>query len=173
MADDPAMVERGVLTAPAEAWDLAVRRAEVIGQLAGQRAVGLEAADAAADRLGVSRRQVYVLVRRWRAGEGLASDLLPGTSSGGRGGGRLPDEVESVIQRALRTRYLTRQRRPVAAVCRDIARECRVSRSAGAVAGNGAAPYREAGPVAGEVCKGRPQCRAVAAFGWRHPAGGG
>src|SRR5260221_6370735 len=37
MADDSAVVERGVLTAIAEAWDLAVRRAEGIGQLAGQR----------------------------------------------------------------------------------------------------------------------------------------
>jgi putative transposase len=114
MADDPAVVERGVLTAAAEAWDLAVRQAEVIGQLAGQRTVGLEAADAAAAELGVSRRQVYVLIRRWRAGEGLASDLLPGASSGGRGGGRLPDEVEAVVGQVLRTRYLTRQRRTAA-----------------------------------------------------------
>jgi putative transposase len=64
MADDPAVAERGVLTAPAEAWDLAVRRAEVIRELAAQRVVSLEAADAAAARLGVSRRQVYVLVSR-------------------------------------------------------------------------------------------------------------
>jgi len=126
MADDPAVVERGVLTAASVAWDLAVRRAEVIGQLAGRRTVGLEAADAAAVQLGVSRRQVYVLVRRWRAGEGLASDLLPGTSSGGRGGERLPEEVEAVIRQVLRTRYLTRQRRTVASVYRDITRECKV-----------------------------------------------
>jgi len=32
----------------------------------------------------VSRRQLELLVGRWRAGEGVASDLLPGTSSGGR-----------------------------------------------------------------------------------------
>jgi putative transposase len=126
MADDPAMAERGVLTAPAEGWDLAVRRADVIRELAAQRVVGLGAADAAAVRLGVSRRQVYVLVGRWRAGEGVASDLLPGTSSGGRGGARLPDEVEAVIREALRKRYLTRQRRPVASICREIARECKV-----------------------------------------------
>ncbi len=125
MADDPVVAERGVLTAPAEAWDLAVRQAEVIRELAAQRVVGLEAADAAAAELGVSRRQVYVLVRRWRAGEGLVSDLLPGTSSGGRGGGRLPDEVEAVVREVLRTRYLTRQRRPVASVCREITRECK------------------------------------------------
>jgi putative transposase len=126
MADDSAVVEHGVRTAAAGAWDLAVRRAEVIGQLAGQPVVGLAAADAAAGRLGVSRRQVYVLVRRWRAAEGLASDLLPGTSSGGRGGERLPDEVEAVMREILRTRWLTRQRRTVASVCRDITRECRV-----------------------------------------------
>jgi putative transposase len=126
MADDPAVVERGVLIAAAERRDLAVRRAEVIGQLAGQPTVGLAAAEAAAAELGVSRRRMYVLIGRWRAGEGLASDLLPGTSSGGRGGGRLPDEVEAVVREVLRARYLTRQRRTVASVCRDIARQCKV-----------------------------------------------
>ena len=126
MADDPAVVERGVLTAAAERRDLAVRRAEVIGQLAGQSTVGLAAAEAAAAELGVSRRRMYVLIGRWRAGEGLAPDLLPGTSSGGRGGGRLPDEVEAVVREVLRARYLTRQRRTVASVCRDIARQCKV-----------------------------------------------
>jgi putative transposase len=125
MADDPAVVERGVLTAAAERRDLAVRRAEVIGQLAGQSTVGLAAAEAAAE-LGVPRRRMYVLIGRWRAGEGLASDLLPGTSSGGRGGGRLPDEAEAVVPEVRRARYLTRQRRTAASVCRDIARQCKV-----------------------------------------------
>jgi putative transposase len=64
------VVERGVLTASDEAWAAAVGRAEVIGRLAGQGRVGLEAADAAAAELGISQRQVYVLLRRWRAGEG-------------------------------------------------------------------------------------------------------
>jgi putative transposase len=126
MADDPVVAERGVLTAPAEAWGLAVRRAEVIRELAARRVVSLDAADAAAAQLGVSRRQVYMLVGRWRAGEGIASDLLPGASSGGRGGGRLPDEVEAVVREVLRTRYLTRQRRTVASVYREVTRECRV-----------------------------------------------
>jgi putative transposase len=126
MADEPVAVERGLLTAGAEAWELAVRRAAVIGPLAEQETVGLAAADAAAAELGVSRRQVYELVGRWRAGEGLVSDMLPGSSSGGRGGGRLPDEVEAVIRDVLRTRYLTRQRRRVASVCREITRQCGV-----------------------------------------------
>ena len=37
MADDAVVAERGVLTAPARAWDLAARRASVIRGLAAQR----------------------------------------------------------------------------------------------------------------------------------------
>ncbi|WSU48078.1 DDE-type integrase/transposase/recombinase [Streptomyces sp. NBC_01092] len=115
-----------MLTAQDEVWDAALRQAEVIGPLAEKSTVGLADADEAAAMLRISRRQVYVLVGRWRAGEGVVSDLLPGRSSGGRGGGRLPDEAEAILQEVLRTRYLTRQRRTVAAVHREIARRCRV-----------------------------------------------
>lgn len=76
------MVECVVLTAPGPVWDAAVRQAEVIGRLAGTASVGLAVADEAAAELGVSRRQVYVLVGRWRAGEGVVSDLLPGPFQG-------------------------------------------------------------------------------------------
>lgn len=125
MAEGP-VAERGVLTAHDEVWDAAVRQAEVIGPLAEKARVGLADADEAAAMLGISRRQVYVLLARWRAGEGVVSDLLPGRSSGGRGGGRLPDEAEAIVAEVLRRRYLTRQRRTVAAVHREIARQCRV-----------------------------------------------
>lgn len=120
------MVERGVLTAPTPTWDTAARRAEVIRQLAQQDTVGLDAANVAAAELGVSRRQVYALVKRWRAGEGVVSDLLPGRSSGGRGGGRLAAEVETLVRDVLQKRYQTRQRRTVAAIGREITRECRI-----------------------------------------------
>jgi putative transposase len=118
------VVERGVLTAPAEVWQLAVRRAEVIGRLAASDAVGHAAVDAAAAELGISRRRVYELLRRWRAGSGLVSDLLPGKSSGGRGREQQPEPVEAVIREVLRTRYLTRQRWSMAAVHREVARTC-------------------------------------------------
>ncbi|GAA4976436.1 putative transposase [Nonomuraea thailandensis] len=119
------IIERGVLTAPDETWDMAVRRTEVIGRLAAGPRVGLAAADAAADELGISRRQVYVLLGRWRAGEGVVSDLLPGRSSGGRRLGRVPAAVETVMAEVIRSRYLTRQRRSVAGVYREVVRRCR------------------------------------------------
>ena len=126
MDDERAVVaERGLLTVSDEAWDLAVRRAEVIGRIDRLAEVGLRAADEAAAELAVSRRQVYVLLRRWREGEGVVSDLLPGRSSGGRGRERLPEAVEEVIRDLLRTQYLTRQKRTRSALYREAVRVCR------------------------------------------------
>lgn len=62
--DGDRVPEHGVLSAPDQAWAMAVRQAEVIGPLATAGALGGEAADAAGERLGISRRQVYVLLRR-------------------------------------------------------------------------------------------------------------
>ncbi|HEY6793774.1 MAG TPA: DDE-type integrase/transposase/recombinase [Kineosporiaceae bacterium] len=125
MADEPVVSERGLLTVPDEVWNLAVRRAEVIAPLARADVVGLDAVDAAAAELGVSRRKVYLLLGRWRRGEGVVSDLLPGRSDGGRDGGRLSDAVEAVVREVLRREYLTRQKKSVAAVYREVLRVCR------------------------------------------------
>ncbi|WP_280489656.1 helix-turn-helix domain-containing protein [Nocardia carnea] len=120
MVDDSVVVERGVVAADRDRWQVAVDRAEVIGHLAEMDRISVTSADQAAARLGLKRRQVYELVKRWRAGAGLASDLLPGKSSGGRGGERLPDEVEAIVRTVLRARYMSRQRRSVAVICREI-----------------------------------------------------
>ena len=125
MVDGDRVRERGLLLAPEPVWALAVRRAEVIGPLAEAGSVGGEAVDAAAEALGVSRSLVYALLRRWREGEGLASDMVLGRSSGGRGGSRLPEAVEAMITEALLRSYASRQRKSVAAVHREIARACR------------------------------------------------
>lgn len=122
------ILERGLLTVSPEVWALAVRRAGVVGPLAAAGTAGGEAVEAAAAELGVSRRQVYVLLRRWRDGQGAVSDLIPGRSSGGRGGRRLADDVEEVIREVLRQHYLTRQRKTTAAVHREVARACRARR---------------------------------------------
>ncbi|KSW16010.1 hypothetical protein OJ22_14495, partial [Proteus mirabilis] len=71
MASDTSLIaEQGVATLPDAAWAQARQRAEIIGPLAALDVVGHEAADAAAHALGLSRRQVYVLIRRARQGAG-------------------------------------------------------------------------------------------------------
>lgn len=117
--------DHGLLTVSEEAWEHAVRAAAVIGSLADLARLGRDQADDAARELGVSRRQLYVLLARWREGGGLVSGLLPARSSGGRGRTRLPDAVEAVVMAAIRKGFLTRQKRSISAVHRDIVAVCR------------------------------------------------
>ncbi|WP_334249290.1 Mu transposase C-terminal domain-containing protein [Morganella morganii] len=126
--DTPRIPEQGVATLPDEAWERARRRAEIIGPLAQSETVGHEAADTAAQALGLSRRQVYVLIRRARQGSGLVTDLVPGQSGGGKGKGRLPEPVERVIHELLQKRFLTKQKRSLAAFHREVTQVCKAQK---------------------------------------------
>jgi putative transposase len=84
----------------------------------------LAGADEVAAELGVSRRQVYVLLQRFRVDSGLVTDLMPDRSSGGRGRSRLDDRVETIIHETVRKRFLSRQKRSVSVIYREIRRAC-------------------------------------------------
>lgn len=124
-SDTPLVIEQGVLTLTDAAWEQAKRRGEVIGPLAALDIVGHQAADAAANTLGLSRRHIYALIRRARQGAGLVTDLAPGQSGGGKGKGRLPEPVERIIRELLQKRFMTRQKRSLAALCREVAMACK------------------------------------------------
>jgi putative transposase len=70
------------MTMPNAQWERTKQISAVIAPLTDQAPVGLAAVDEAAASLGISRRQVYVLLKRHREGTGLLSDLAPGRSSG-------------------------------------------------------------------------------------------
>ncbi|MEE9947808.1 MULTISPECIES: Mu transposase C-terminal domain-containing protein [Pseudomonas] len=129
MATDTLRItEQGVATLSEQVWERARRRAEIIGPLVQSETVGHEAADAAAQALGLSRRQVYVLIRRARQGSGLVTDLAPGQSGGGKGKGRLPEPVECIIRELLQKRFLTKQKRSLAAFYREVAQACKTQK---------------------------------------------
>ncbi|EDV9406556.1 Mu transposase C-terminal domain-containing protein [Enterobacter hormaechei] len=127
-SDTSPIVEQGVATLSEEAWAQARHRTEVIGPLVALEVVGHEAADAAAQALGLSRRQVYVLIRRGRQGAGLVTDLARGRSDGGKGKGRLPEPVERIIRELLQKRFLTKQKRSLAAFHREVAQACKAQK---------------------------------------------
>lgn len=108
-----------------QSWELARHRAAVIGNLAAHDPVTALAADEAGRELGISRRHVYELLKRQRQGTGVVTDLAPGRSDGGRGGSRLPEDVEAIIREKIRSRYLKRQQLSLAVVHREIAQLCR------------------------------------------------
>jgi len=118
-------IEQGVATLSSSAWEQARLRTEIIRSLAALEVVCHQAADAAAQALGLSRRQVYVLIQRARRGSGLLTDLAPGRSGGGKGKGRLPESVERIIRELLQKRFLTKQKRSQAAFHREVARACK------------------------------------------------
>lgn len=127
-SDTPPIAAQGVATLPDEAWAQARHRTEIIGPLAALEVVGHEAADEAAQALGLSRRQVYVLIRRARQGTGLVTDLTPGRSGGGKGKGCLPEPVERIIRELLQKRFLTKQKRSLAAFHREVAQACKTQK---------------------------------------------
>jgi putative transposase len=124
-SDPPLLPESGVVTLPEAAWREARRRAEVIVPLAASARLGQAAVDRAATALGLSRRQVYTWVRRYRQGEGLLTDLVPRRSGGGRHRSRLPAATERLIAEALERCYLARPKPSEAALRREIVRRCR------------------------------------------------
>lgn len=103
----------------------ALRRSEIIRPLVALDVVGHKAADTAAQKLGLSRRHAYALIHRAQQGTGLATDLARGQSNGGKGKGRLPEPIERIISDLLQKRFLSRQKRSLAAFHREIARACK------------------------------------------------
>ena len=122
------IIEQGVATLSDKIWELARLRAEIIRPLAALDVVGHQAADAAAKALGLSRRHVYALIRRARQDSGLVTDLAPGQSSGGKGKGRLTEPVECIIRELLQKRFLTKQKRSLAAFHREIVQACKTQK---------------------------------------------
>ncbi len=117
--------ERGVLTLSNAAWENACLRNEVITPLSKQNVIGKKAADEAALKLGLSRRQIYKLVHRFRKGEGFVTDMAFQAPSGGKGKWRLLEPIEKIIQSVLQKRYLTRQKRLEVVIWREVIQSCR------------------------------------------------
>lgn len=118
------MHEEGVLLLADNEWSQAKKRSDVIGPLAQVELVGRAAAEEAAVLLGLSIRQVYRLVKRYRMGSRLVTDLARSSSSGGRGKARVSPAIEPIIDDVLKTLYLKRQRISRAVVAREIRKRC-------------------------------------------------
>jgi putative transposase len=104
-------------------WDGACEREAVIRHLAQAEQLSPEQVEAAAMRLGLSCSSVYRLVARFKR-RPTTSSLLP--AKAGRPGSLrlLAPRVETIIEEAIQSFYLTPQRPGVIALMRDIRRRC-------------------------------------------------
>jgi len=104
-------------------WEEARRRFPIVRRLVDDpsrtRAQVIEAAAA----LGLGVTQTYALLRRYQADPRLTS-LLPQHRGPARGYSRLTGEIESLIEEAIETVYLTRQRPKLMDLVTEIRRRC-------------------------------------------------
>lgn len=103
------------MTAPEAAWTKAVAREALIRPLTAAKRIPATRFARVCRQLGVKRSRLYELIALYRAAPVASSllDVVPGQVKGGR---RLSDEVESIIEAAIRDTYRSRERPTVRAL---------------------------------------------------------
>ncbi|WP_410500193.1 helix-turn-helix domain-containing protein [Chitinibacter sp. S2-10] len=107
-----------------EEWKEAERRKKLIEPLLNPYESAKDAADRIVKESGVSRSTLYRWLKAYRE-TGLLSSLLATKRNGGRGKGRLPQEVEVIIRERIENYHLTEQQPSVAKTAKEVQRLCR------------------------------------------------
>jgi|SanBayMetagenome_1026888.scaffolds.fasta_scaffold03748_3 putative transposase len=124
MTEDSDIQESGVIKFTDDAWAKARFKAEVISPLADKEIVTAVIAREAAQKLNLSQRTVYSLIKKWRESRGSITSLISEGSNGGRGGSRLNSSTELLISNAIVDIYLSRQKPKVAYLMQVIRERC-------------------------------------------------
>lgn len=106
------------------AWQLALKRRAVIDPLAKQSGFLSKDIKNASQQLNLTSRQIYNLIHRYQKSGCQLSSLIPVSPSGGRGGSRLPTEVELIIQDVIAELYLSPQKLKASHIIEEINRRC-------------------------------------------------
>ena len=107
----------------AEDWKKAKQRETVIKKLI-LAPCTREQAEKAASQLGLSARQIYKLINRYRSSGNQLRGLLIPKKSGGKGKSRLSHEVEAIIHSVIQDSYLSKQQNKISIVVEEIQRRC-------------------------------------------------
>ena len=113
--------------APEEDWEEACRREEEIRRLIAQErsgVIGRAAVGEAAAKLGISVTNLYRLIQRFRE-DRRVSVLLPRKAGRPVGTRYVSEDVEAIIQAAVREVYLVAERPTFRELVRQVAARCR------------------------------------------------
>ncbi|WGL59426.1 DDE-type integrase/transposase/recombinase [Pigmentibacter sp. JX0631] len=106
------------------AWEEARCRARIIQSLLKIPKISEKKRQAAANELGISKRTLSRLIKRYKASGNLLSALAPQPPSGGLGKPRINENVESIIHKVVRELYLDKQKRKISKIVQEIRRRC-------------------------------------------------
>lgn len=104
-------------------WVEAKRREKLIKPFAATMCTR-EDAQKIGNKLQVSSRSVYKIIKRYQVSGSKLVSLLRSKRTGGAGKGRINKEIEKIIQASINELYLTRQKFRVSVVVQEILRRC-------------------------------------------------
>ena len=107
-----------------DAWERAVEREAVVRRVAEQPRIVRAEFLKACRELGVKRSRLYQLLQAYKA-RPLTSSLLASGAGARAGGRRLPEEVETVIAKAIEEFFKSPQKPSINALQKEVRRRCR------------------------------------------------
>jgi len=105
-------------------WSMGEQRAEIIAPLAKSSICSRQMVLEASNKLKLSTRYVYRLVRNYRQSHGLMTSIIPQKPSGGKGRSRLSKQQEELINQVIDEFYLTSQKLSPAKIVEEIKKQC-------------------------------------------------
>lgn len=118
---------KDLLSISDEDWSKAKASLEMIKPLLTRQARGSNLAAKIAQENGLGIATIYRMLQVYRS-SGLLSSLLPTKRSGGKGKGRLSQEIDALIKKVIEDFYLTDQQRSVSETIIEIRRLCSLAR---------------------------------------------
>jgi putative transposase len=117
-------MDRDSIQVPDSAWEIARQRFDVLEPLLKLKEIPAARAQAACQRLQISRRTLFRLVKRYKDSGGDLKELTRHNSLGGTGKGRLAQAIEVIITKAIDKVFLTKQRQNIEAVVKEVRKRC-------------------------------------------------
>lgn len=105
-------------------WEIAKDREKVLKPLIKKPFCTLQIAKKASKKLGLKERQFYNLVKIYRESGCKLVSLVPRTTSGGEGKGRINKDLEDIINTVIRNFYLKDQRLKASKVIEEVRLAC-------------------------------------------------
>lgn len=111
----PAVAEKSSITRElslitAEEWQVAKNREKILKSLAKEAVCTSLMAQKAGKQLGLSQRQIYNLIKIYRASGYELLSLIPNKTNGGKGKSRIKSDLEYIIDFEIRNLYLSKQK---------------------------------------------------------------
>ena len=120
----PMTIDHPLAQLSEKAWEIAKKRHQTLEPLLGLLEIPKSKIQEVCKELGLSRRTIFRLIKKYKNAGGTIISLVPQMSSGGDGKFRLDQKIEIIIQEAIDKVYLSKQQNTVKSVIIEVKRRC-------------------------------------------------